>query len=457
MLDFMDNAPATKSKEEKKLESLMEEKQQLMNEQTKKYLESLFEENSQKPVILQNVHILNSEDFRNEFLIKQFLPLNKRHFTLSSFFQSVDEVSKNLSKSTAITNLEIDLNTQGHNDKLIASPIFKLVPVKKFFAKTGSNIGNGEGDGYIQFQWRNIFGGGENLSFDATTGTRTTASYLLNYSMPWFNKSLVRFDTSAYFNSRSMEWINSETVNRGITTKFTSSFKHYNFNFQIDNIWRNLHNVNSKSWDIITQSGPNFKSALSASVNFDDRNNVHLPSEGRFFQLGIEVNGLIPQADKFIKTMIEGQYALPLNKYHNLILTSKSGILLSEKSSYVLDRFFIGGPNDVRSFMLNGLGPKSYGDSLGGDIFLNGGISLVSAIPRYPESNFKFHNFINWGSLKLLDENFLNHQFSVGYGFGILYNHPMARFELNFVLPLTSHQRDSIRKGLQYGIGVSFL
>lgn len=126
----------------------------------------------------------------------------------------------------------------------------------------------------------------------------------------------------------------------------------------------------------------------------------------------------------------------------------------------------MGGPNDVRSFLLNGLGPKSYGNCLGGDLFFNGGVSLISKVPyTAKDSNFKLHNFFNFGSLQLYDHsngldqniNKLFGLFSTSYGFGILYNHPMARFELNFVLPLSTHQRDSTRKGLQYGIGVSFL
>jgi outer membrane protein insertion porin family len=130
-----------------------------------------------------------------------------------------------------------------------------------------------------------------------------------------------------------------------------------------------------------------------------------------------------------------------------------------------LDRFFIGGANDVRSFTMNGLGPKQYNSSTGGDVFLNGGISLVSKIPKVdPDSNFKIHNFLNFGKLLPLDKTKMGSladqftkQYSVSFGSGILYNHPMARFELNICLPLMVNERDGVRKGLQYGIGMSFL
>ena len=83
---------------------------------------------------------------------------------------------------------------------------------------------------------------------------------------------------------------------------------------------------------------------------------------------------------------------------------------------------------------------------------------MVSRLPaKARDSNFRLHSFVNAGhlALNLKALNWL--QPSVGCGIGILYNHPMARFELNVVVPLTAHERDGLRKGIQYGIGISFL
>ena len=42
-------------------------------------------------------------------------------------------------------------------------------------------------------------------------------------------------------------------------------------------------------------------------------------------------------------------------------------------------------------------------------------------------------------------------------GFGIVYAHPVARFELNFGLPLIMRRGEEGRKGLQFGVGLNFL
>ena len=46
---------------------------------------------------------------------------------------------------------------------------------------------------------------------------------------------------------------------------------------------------------------------------------------------------------------------------------------------------------------------------------------------------------------------------SVAAGFGLVYAHPVARFELNCSLPLVMRRGEEARKGLQVGVGLDFL
>lgn len=262
-------------------------------------------------------------------------------------------------------------------------------------------------------------------------------------------------------------------------TRFHGDITCLNHEIILENSWKILNNHQSKSMQVLQQSGSQFKSSISYNLNYDTRDNKHLPTKGKFFQIGLEYNDpsilffKLKNQYPFIKTVTQSQF---IHRFpfinSNLIITNKFGLLYpltKDKNSSLLDRFYIGGPNDVRSFLLNGLGPKDYNSCIGGDLFLNGGISLITDIPKYNESNFKIHNFINFGRLVGFNKDIslfnnlqnlnltLTSQYSISYGFGILFNHPMARFELNFVLPLVTHERDSLRKGIQYGIGVSFL
>lgn len=470
------NFQEVKSKEEKTLEELQLSKQELMNKQNREFLEELFKDNASTPIKIKNIQVTNSQSFRNNFLQLQLQPLLSNNLTtLTKLTQSIDQVTHNFTKLGLVDNLLVTLNpipkTYLNRSKpsIDLVPIFNIIPVKRFYAKTGTNIGNGEGDGYIQFQIKNIFGGAENLTFDAITGTRTQSSYLLNYNQPIFNNVNYIWENLAYLNVKKLHWLNSDLDVKGITNKIYTQYKlPINHELIFENSWRCLTNNQSKSLDVLNQLGNNFKSSIMYNWRYETRNNIHLPTSGQFLRLGIEYSGLWSfNSSHFIKSVMESQFAYKLNRYHSIIMSCKSGLMLSkDNATPLLDRFYIGGPNDVRAFTLNGLGPKNYNSSIGGDIFLNGGVSLISKFPRVSDdSNFKIHNFVNFGKLLPLDKSKtsietiknLTTEFSIGYGFGVLYNHPMARFELNFVLPIASHERDYIRKGLQYGIGISFL
>lgn len=463
--------------QEKELQQLMDAKQKVMMDQSRSFTEALFSDNSTVPIKTRNVQVTNAQHFRDSFLRHQLDPLlDKDLHTLADFFKSLDTVYRQLVKHDILENCMVSLHQLPKPVWSKASatvdivPVFNIVPQKRFYAKTGTNIGNGEGDGYIQFQLKNLFGGAENLMFDAVTGTKTPSSYLLNYSQPLFNKADYLLDTLVFLNTRKIDWILSSVATRGFTSKIATKYdSSLNFSAGFESCWRSLNNHSSKSMEIMSQLKDTFKSSVLFNAIYDTRDHHILPTVGKYFKVGYEYSGLFLFNNvRFSKLIWECQAAYKLNSRHSLLFSNKAGFLFGSGASptNVLDRFHIGGPNDVRSFLLNGLGPKDNGASLGGNYFVNGGASLVSQIPGAPkDTNFKLHTFVNFGKLlpATTEGNFksilsgLSSQYSSSVGTGILYNHPMARFELNFVLPLTAHANDYVRKGIQYGVGISFL
>ncbi|CAI5758125.1 unnamed protein product [Candida verbasci] len=485
--DFMDtikyaNPNQTNlTKEEKELQQLQLEKQQQLSKINQQFLTDLFQDNATQPIKIRNVQFVNGQAFRTSFLESQLKPLLSGNIiTLQNYLKSVDTINKNLLKIGIVENISCNTHEikpsfyRAKTMQLI--PQFISIPVKKFFAKTGTNIGNGEGDGYIQFQIRNLFDGGENLIFDAVTGTKTKSSYLINYNQPIMNNCNLISENIFITNSRNLDWFQSTLTTRGFVNKiqYNESDSKFSHEFTLENYWKILSNSNSKCFEILQCSGSNYKSSIGYNINYSTLDNVHLPTKGQLFQLGIEYNGLLPKFNKFpyIKTGATSTiaYKLPYFTNSSFLNNFKAGFLYPLKDkSHILDRYFIGGPNDIRAFSLNGIGPKDMNSYIGGDLFFNSGFSIITNLPfeKYKDSSFKIHNFINFGKLTTYekDENigtnllkFADYKgFCVSTGIGILFNHPMARFELNFVLPLIVNERDSVRKGFQYGIGVSFL
>lgn len=147
--------------------------------------------------------------------------------------------------------------------------------------------------------------------------------------------------------------------------------------------------------------------------------------------------------------------------------------------SHINDRFLLGGPTDVRGFRLSGLGPRDGSDAVGGDVYAAGSANLLAPIPRVGrESPLRMQAFVNGGRLLALKQPHKEGEMSrddvnksiyatvaelgnglpsMSAGFGLVYAHPVARFELNFSLPLVLRKGEEGRKGLQFGIGIDYL
>lgn len=474
--DYTDDA-LNYRKIEKKTEN---KKEDVELEKLKEHIKNLLLKNQKVPIVIKNVEVNDFNSFRYDFLKKQFSPLLKSNITtLTSLLKNSELIFHSLLKQNLIDDFKFSLksvprsflekHTQGF--KHVVIPVFHINPVKKFFAKTGTNVGNNEGDGFIQLQYRNVFGGNEYLTFDATTGTKNKTSYLLNYTSPILNNSNYNFVTSLFSNTRNFDFIHSKVFNKGIINKIYTNFINSNLKHEIsiENSWRILENKNSTSDNIICQSGSNFKSSIGYNLVYDSRNDKLLPKIGKLLNIGLEYNGLFKwNSYPYIKSTVQTQFTKKMDFMKSwIIATNKFGFIFPFKNSnFILDKFFIGGPNDVRSFHLNGIGPKSFNTFTGGDLFLSGGISLISNIPKKNDSNFKIHNFFNYGKLISIDfENFsvkksftgLLSKHSISCGFGIVYNHPFARLELNLAFPLCVNEKDIFKKGIQYGIGFTFL
>lgn len=109
------------------------------------------------------------------------------------------------------------------------------------------------------------------------------------------------------------------------------------------------------------------------------------------------------------------------------------------------------------------------GDAAGGDVYLAVGASLFTPLPKVTSKHLKGHLFVNAGSLRMLNHRPLEASHvkstleslyrypSVSVGAGLVYWHSVARFELNFCLPLMACKGDRVHSGFQFGFGINFL
>jgi outer membrane protein assembly complex protein YaeT len=124
------------------------------------------------------------------------------------------------------------------------------------------------------------------------------------------------------------------------------------------------------------------------------------PREGlRFFETFEWASGSLGSQVEFIKLILEGRGYLPLNKYGVLAGRFKwGGIQTIETTTYIpiFKRFFAGGPDSVRGYPYQKLGPlDQYGNPIGGMTLVEGSLEW-----RFPlRKSFEGVLFTDFGNV----------------------------------------------------------
>lgn len=368
----------------------------------------------------------------------------------------------------------------------------------RLLLKTGTDLGNTEGSAYGNLLWRNVFGGAESLNLNASTGTRTRSSYAATFETPILSNPDLRLSFDALASSTQKPWASHEEVLKGAGAKVrwaTPSGHRHEFGYT--GMWRQVTALaGNASPTVRNDAGDSVKSSITHTWVSDKRNRPLLPSSGYLMKTVSEIAGWGPLKGDvaFWKSELEtsGAVAIPLpgvpgdsgvsmtaGLRAGMIYPLPLGTSSETQPTRVNDRFQLGGPTDVRGFKIAGLGPRDGPDAVGGDVYAAASANLLFPFPRLgKDSPLRFQIFANGGRLLALKSagekggmsskavqksvyrtvaELANGLPSLAAGFGIVYAHPVARFELNFSLPLVLRRGEEGRKGLQFGVGINFL
>lgn len=368
----------------------------------------------------------------------------------------------------------------------------------RFSAKTGTDVGNTEGSAYAEVQLRNIFGGAESLNFNASAGTRTRSSYHAIFEMPVLSDPDKRVSVDALASSTQKPWASHEEGLTGGGVKYnwtTRSGTRHQLGYT--GVWRQVTGLGEKASPTVRHdAGDSVKSSITHTWLADRLNHPLLPSRGYLIKTISELAGWGPLKGDvaFWKTEVEttGALSIPIPGVKGdsgVSLTGglRGGFLVplglgfsgAAQPSRINDRFTLGGPTDVRGFKIGGLGPHDGIDAVGGDVYAAASANLLVPFPRVgKDAPLRLQLFANAGRLLPLQdpkgkgraggENTLggvpstirrlgDALPSTAVGLGVVYAHPVARFELNFSLPVVVRRGEESRKGLQFGVGINFL
>ncbi|HPQ80207.1 MAG TPA: outer membrane protein assembly factor BamA [bacterium] len=186
-------------------------------------------------------------------------------------------------------------------------------------------------------------------------------------------------------------------------------------------------------------------SAVSLTLSFDRRDNRLYPRKGDYASVTAEISGSKLGGDNdFFRMNLRNQFYYPI--YKSLIFQqfTRAGWIksLNDKPVPLYERFFTGGPNSLRGFGINAVGPSlRIPASAGGPVqnFVYGGDKLLLFIqeiefPIYDKGGIRGVAFFDAGNSFAENENFSMTNLRLDYGFGLRWNSPMGplRFEWGF-------------------------
>ena len=375
----------------------------------------------------------------------------------------------------------------------------------RFKLQTGTDVGNGEGSAYGSLIWRNMFGGAEMLSLNARTGTRTRSAYSANISAPVLSDPDMRISLEGLATAGEKPWASHEEVVKGGSLRFSWLYSQRDtYSVEYSGAWRQITGLAAGASPTVRgDAGDSIKSAIRSTFYRERRDNPQLPQSGYMVRSDWELAGIGPLGGDvaFSKSNFEVGGAVPVplpgvsgrtgisiggGLRMGMLYPLPLGFNVGGKSqpSRLNDRFQLGGPTDIRGFKLGGLGPHDGQDAVGGDAFAAGSVNLLLPLPyKGPDSGLRFQVFANGGRLVSLRNKGKGAQTgsagldaktvrdgmlsaigdlftgipSTAAGVGLVYAHPVARFELNFSLPLVLRRGEVGTKGLQFGVGINFL
>lgn len=368
----------------------------------------------------------------------------------------------------------------------------------RILLKTGTDVGNAEGSAYANLLARNLFGGAETLNLNASLGTRTRSAYQASFETPFLSNPDFRGETGGLASSTQKSWSSHEEVLKGGWAKLRwiarGGSRH---ELGYNGVWRQITGLaGNASPTVRGDAGDSVKSSISHTWMSDQRDNPILATRGHYMKTNLELAGWGPlQGDvAFGKAEAETQAAVPIpipgiegDSGVSFTAGLRGGFLYplplgfdtKPTPSRINDRFQLGGPTDIRGFRLSGLGPRDGADAVGGDVYAAGSANLLVPLPRVgADKPFRMQAFVNGGRLLALKQapadgnddartvqkslgstisELGNGLPSMAAGVGLVYAHPVARFELNFSLPLVLRKGEEGRKGLQFGVGINLL
>lgn len=312
-----------------------------------------------------------------------------------------------------------------------------------------------------QIQESNLFGYGKALGLSAQIGG-VTQLFLLDYQDPNFLDSEYNLDVLLFKTDREYRDFDRSAYG---TTVGLSRLLYKKLSGRIAYRFENVdvENVSDDASILITDTDRKI-SSFTLGFGWDSRNNRYDPSKGHWTRTSIEYAGPFGGNTDFIKYSLSSRVFIPAFFKTVLSISGEYGIIDFRNVGddlVVTERFFLGGPSDLRGFEYRRVGPRVPTDN--GNFVIIGGtqqayVSVDYIVPLIPEAGLKGVIFFDIGNVFNDNESLSLDigDYKKDVGIGLRWISPLGplRIEVGFPLGKKLSGEDSYE--IQFTIGNLF-
>ena len=337
----------------------------------------IFEINEGPTVYVERINIAGNVRSQDKILRRELQLAEGEIFTLRKLQRSKQR----------LTNLgyfeKVDVSTAPGSDKtkIIVNVDVTERPTGLF--SIGGGFSSSDGLlGTIDLSQNNFLGRGWQASIKVRAGANLQQGQI-SFTEPWLFDRPLSTGVDVFSTQRQFVEYDYRTLGGGLRLShpFEEFWRwHLGYRLSQDEI---LHVKNPDDSFLRDEEGTQVTSLVTGSITRDSRDSVQTPSRGGQFVLSTELAGLGGD-NHFAKTTAMLTYFKPIWFGH--ILSGRAeggyGFGFGDERLPVFERFYLGGPNSIRSFKSRQISPKDdFGTRIGGTSEVLGNIEYIIPLP----------------------------------------------------------------------------
>ena len=272
--------------------------------------------------------------------------------------------------------------------------------------------------------YRNGFqGAGQKFRIRTRLGKRSN-SVTLSFEEPWVCERELAFGVNIYRNEASYVSSNYDEVRQGFNVYFRKRLwglidGHLGYGFEDVNI----KNVNEKTSKHI-KGGRRTVSKIFLALSYDTRDELIYPTCGTNINVSGDVaGGVLGGETKYVRLEAQAAQWFPISDVAKqvLLVGGATGTIMpyGNQTIPIFDRFFLGGPDNLRGFDYRQVGPKDLVDPSKEPL---GGNTSARATAEYSFRVFdpvRFVVFYDIGFVNVTELNWSPHAYNDNWGVGL--------------------------------------